>query len=846
MSGYTAGQRPRIGQAQDVRAGAWWVVHPGRAVLAAVVMLLLALITSLLLAGSAGADDTSPVPGPTPGLTPAGPANLLPPASPSPSGTTAPATPAPPTSTPSKPSKGETEKERLSQFDKRVAQYKKDRRNGGVLSAFEVTDRDGNPVSSYRVFSDTGSWKDWDLHIDSFLVENLFLASKWLVSFACFLIAWSLSFKLAGLLLKPALAVSTSLYSNVMVQLGLPSLFLTYAGTVAAWHFMFGNRVRGWGETAAALVISALALTTFAAPPTMLLSEQSGAVGTTRQLATEVAALVLQNEETPKGPATMSGWETVSAARLARPITDELVDAFVVRPAMLLSYGQTFDGKCAKSFRDSRIRQAVLDAQVDDAVNSKSTDQLKKLPWIGSLIPDASSTLPDSLRDLVQGDGPVKDFEKTCVKGDTGALKKASVDKVGGAAFMTFAAFLVCLFIVIVAGAFLMSQVWIAFEAMIARVAFTVGVLPGPGRAWLWARGASVLKSLALMVLSVVSLAVLIVVIKAILNTPEKDLPGGLTVRFIVIDILCIGGFIFRKRLTATTKKMAMRARARIGSSPLGGAAPADLGQQSPKGHLGRRLAVGALMLGAMAATGGTGAAAMGTTGGVRGSAALAARLSRSGGRAIGGTVKAAASTTGSALRGGVALGKVGLKSTVGLPVYGPRAARLVGSAARQLPAQASSAVSGGVQQLQQRLTDIQQRYVHPAQNFTGEYTHNLRSLGRLVTGRSQQGPYIPRHRPLPPPASRRSTVPAAGVPAHPPFPAPAPAPAPVPPARRRPVPARVPQPPASTAQAALQQRLHRIRTRQAATSPHQPTPPAAPAVRPPRARPAPRRGGRP
>ncbi|WP_406349382.1 hypothetical protein OHA44_37640 [Streptomyces sp. NBC_00144] len=800
-------------------------------------MLLLAAITSLLLAGSAGADDTVPTPGPTPGLSPAGPANLLPPPlkSPSPSGTAAPAPSA------SKPSKEETEKERLSQFNKRVAQYKKDRRNGGVLSAFEVTDRDGNPVSSYRVFSDTGSWKDWDLHIEAFLVEGLFLGSKWLVSFACFLLAWSLSFKLAGLLLKPALAVSTSLYSNVMVQLGLPSLFLTYAGTVAAWHFMFGNRVRGWGETAAALVISALALTTFAAPPAMLLSEQSGAVGTTRQLATEVASLILQNEETPKGPATMSSWETVSAARLARPITDELVDAFVVRPAMLLSYGQTFDGKCAKSFRDSRIRQAVLDAQVDDAVNSKSTDQLKKLPWIGSLIPDASSTLPDSLRDLVQGDGPVKDFEKNCVKGDTGALKKASVDKVGGAAFMTFAAFLVCLFIVIVDGAFLMSQVWIAFEAMIARVALSVGVLPGPGRAWLWARGASVLKSLALMVLSVVSLAVLILVIKAILNTPEKDLPGGLTVRFIVIDILCIGGFIFRKRLTATTKKMAMRARARIGSSPLGGAAPADLGQQSPKGHLGRRLAVGALMLGAMAATGGTGAAAMGTTGGVRGSAALAARLSRSGGRAIGGTVKAAASTTGSALRGGVALGKVGLKSTVGLPVYGPRAARLVGSAARQLPAQASSAVSGGVQHLQQRLTDLQQRYVHPAQNFTGEYTHNLRSLGRLVTGRGGQSPYIPRHRPPPPPAPRRHPSAIAPV-----APAPRPAPAPAPPARRRPVPARVPQPPASTAQAALQQRLHRIRTRQAAIPPHQTTPPTAPPVHPPRTRPAPRPGGRP
>lgn len=70
-----------------------------------------------------------------------------------------------------------------------------------------------------------------DLKIQAFLVEMLFLANKWLVSFACFLSAWSLSFKLAGLLLKPALIVSDALYANVVVQVGLPGLCLTYAGS---------------------------------------------------------------------------------------------------------------------------------------------------------------------------------------------------------------------------------------------------------------------------------------------------------------------------------------------------------------------------------------------------------------------------------------------------------------------------------------------------------------------------------------------------------------------------------------------------------------------------------------
>ncbi|NEE27196.1 hypothetical protein G3M53_17185, partial [Streptomyces sp. SID7982] len=221
-------------------------------------------------------------------------------------------------------------------WQKRIEQYKADRRVGGVLSAFEVTDRYGNPVSSYRVYSDTGSWKDWDLKIEAFLVEMLFLGSKWIVSFACFLIAWSLSFKLAGLLLKPALIVSDALYTNVLVQIGIPGLCLTWAACVAGWHLMFGRRAKGWAEAGAALLISALSITVLAAPPQMLLSEDQGAVGTARNLAVEVAALIVDNDDT-LNPATVSsgekgtsGWESPESRQISRPITDALVDAFIV------------------------------------------------------------------------------------------------------------------------------------------------------------------------------------------------------------------------------------------------------------------------------------------------------------------------------------------------------------------------------------------------------------------------------------------------------------------------------------------------------------------------------------
>ncbi|WP_158692944.1 hypothetical protein, partial [Streptomyces roseochromogenus] len=636
--------KARIGQV-GTRAARW--LSPGRTLAAGIALFLAATVVSLVLAGTAGAVPTpSPSPSPSlyqPGLETPVPGLLHPPSPTAPS----PTAPTPAASASAgtgaadggqdtsketqaqKKAREEAEKKEkakqvLDEWNKRVEQYKADRRNGGVLSAFEVTDRDGNPVSSYRVYADTGGWSDWDLKIESFLVDGMFLETKYGVSFACFVLAWSLAFKMAGLLLKPALTVSNALYANVIVQIGLPGLCLTYAGTVAAWHLMFGRRARGWGEAAASLVISALAITTLAAPPQMMLSEQHGAVGSARSLAVDVAALILDNQEaihTPKTttnngiddsvPAGTSAGAQVrsKASALARPITDELVDAFVVRPSELLSYGQTFDGKCAKQFRDSRIQQAVADQWLDDALNAGPNAMRKHIPWIGdtlgSVMKGATFGPNELVKEKVKAVGPIAKFEKACVKGDVTSLKKASMDKVGGAFFVMLASLLVCLFIIVVDWMFLYAQICIAKEAMIAKCALAIGVLPGPGRFWLWNRAVTVLRYLGLMVLAVASLAVLIVVVKAILNAPESDLPGGVTIRFVVLDIVTISAFRYRRQLVRSTEGLALRARTRLGNSVFGGSAPVDPGPPPRRHSLGRRLLAGGVMLGALAASGG-------------------------------------------------------------------------------------------------------------------------------------------------------------------------------------------------------------------------------------------------
>ncbi|MEV0604654.1 hypothetical protein AB0I82_35890 [Streptomyces sp. NPDC050315] len=795
-----------------------------RVLLVALVLLVLALGGAL--ASRAAAD---PVPQPSAGAAPADPT-----AAPSPSAgadrSSAQPTPAP-TSTPAArdPEKEKTEEhkdkaEQQQEWRKRTESFRKNLSKGGVLGAFEVTDRHGIPISAYQVTAETGDWSEWDLKVGAFFVDNLFFAIKWMIAFSCWLIAWALSFQLAAILLKPALTVSQSLYTNVLVQLGMPTLFLTVSGVVAAWHWMFGDRSRGWGEVAASLVISALAITTFTSPPTLLLGHQDGAVGKARALGVEVAAIVM---DTDGRSLTRRGPDGTSA--FSRPITDKLVDAFVIQPSMMLSYGQVFTGKCATQYTQSRVGQALFLSLID-----KQVQRFKDQPatW-GNFVPGMGEDLGDFLRDRAVDyakehyvdDDPGEKFEKACVKGNVAELKKASTDKIGGALFMLLAAFLVFLLILLLAGTYLIAQVWVAIEAMLARCALVIGILPGSGRSFLWARAASIARSLALLVLVVVALAAFIVTVTAVVSAKPTDIPGGITIRFFVIDLLCVAAIIFRRRLVRASRGWAGKAKARMNASKFGGSTtPSGLGSPPAKRGGAWTSMVGmGLMVGAMAATGGTSTTLSSGmrlgTGGVRG-----LRTARVVGGGIARTGRAVGRVADGGVRAGVQLTRVGLQSTIGLPVYGPRAARRVTAAAQAVPGQVTSAAT----QLRERLTEARDLYEPQVRSFAEEYRRGIG--GNWIAGR------VRSNSPTPPAAVR----PRRSGPSRPANPRPAP-PAPgTPRGRAQLVPQRPAVPPASARQADLQQRLHRIRTRNATARPQLP-----PAPRP-RTAPRPRPGGRP
>ncbi|MEW1637463.1 hypothetical protein AB0469_25745 [Streptomyces sp. NPDC093801] len=443
---------------------------------------------------------------------------------------------------------------------------------GGVLAVFNVTDERNLPISAYTVKSDTGGLLDWDLGIENLITELAFMVTKWVIAFCCWLIAWALGFGLAKLLLAPVLSVANSLHIQVIMQMGLPGLFLSVCALVAVVRIFFGDRVKGVGDAALSILIAALTATLLSSPPQLLLGEKDGAIAAARGLALEVADIILDASPGPKEKAP-DAESSASSRALSRPLTNALTDAFIVKPAMLLQYGQVFEGTCARKYSDTKITQLAYDRAMD-----QQYERLKRLNEFRSRFDRFGSTVTDWTMPIARqwaidhfGNPPMQRFEKDCVKGDVQAAKRASMDKVGGALFLFVAALIVTVLIAGLAGSFLVAQCRIVWDAVRAEPALVFGLMPGAGRGYLWDWAASVLHSLGQLLASIIGLAVLILIIQAVLDPAQPEWGNELTLRFLAVDIVCIGAIKKRKALTVKSKQAAAKWRDKMSSARIGG-----------------------------------------------------------------------------------------------------------------------------------------------------------------------------------------------------------------------------------------------------------------------------------
>ncbi|GAA3808548.1 hypothetical protein ACFQ0G_53295 [Streptomyces chiangmaiensis] len=472
-------------------------------------------------------------------------------------------------------------------------------KEGGILGVFNVTDANNLPISVYSVQSDTGDFTRWDLGVMNLLTEACFMITKWLIAFCCWLIAWSLSFGLAKLLLSPALAVANSLHTRVITEMGLPSLFLAICALICTGRIFFGDRAKGWGDAAVSIVLAALTTTLLSSTPQTLLGDDTGAVAVTRQFALEVADVIL--DANPDSSWTNNDVTTPATSfTLSRPLTNALTEAFIVRPAELLQYGQVFEGACADDYAQTQVDQLAYNRTIDTVAQKATQYNDVWDPTQGNYLSYGANwqvSLAVKWTANHYGGPPTDTFEKKCVKGDISAAKKASLDKLGGSFFLLIAAIIVTVLIITLAGSFLTAQCRIAWDAIRGEPALIAGTIPGAGRAFLWDWFASIWRYLTQMLVAVTSLAVFILIIQAVLDPVQTDWGRELTLRFLAVDVVCIAAVKKRKQLQARTTQIANNLKSKLSGSRIGGThgsifTPAATPIPGTR-HLGRKTARG-------------------------------------------------------------------------------------------------------------------------------------------------------------------------------------------------------------------------------------------------------------
>ncbi|MFE4515390.1 hypothetical protein ACFRMQ_14505 [Kitasatospora sp. NPDC056783] len=644
----------------------------------------------------------------------------------------------------------------------------------GLLQPFDVTDRDGVPISAYSVSADTGEWDDFDLKIWNVLAVIFFSVAKWVVGFGCWLLKWALGFGLAAILVKPVDSIATTIRDHVINRLGLPSLFLMFAGLFAGWQIMFRNRSRGFAEAGLSLVVAAVATTVLLSPAqvllgtdknlpapqgsTMLLSE-GGLLGSAKDLSLQVSSLVLT-----KDPSQVEA----NPDQVSKPIKDALVDALIVKPTQLMQYGRTFDGACAKAYGKYKVVEY-------------NWSQMGLNAWEGNRANPAGG--PTYLQQL-QGAG--EDFVKTCKQnGVDPEAKKASADLAFSALFVAIAALIVVVLLVLVTGGFLVAQGWLAFQAIQGHWALAVGILPGGGRATLWRWVTAIVKSVLSMILAILFLAIFILMILALI---DADTGKVLATKFIAIDLTAIAALAGHKRIKETSRQIAVQLNRRLANARVGGsrnsvfASPGRYAETAPSlkqvwgdskaearkvtqpiGKAGRRardlwagpqkgrakggkLRAATRLAANVAVAAGTGGTATAAKMAAQNAAkqhlrkriatAAANKLAQTrGGRATMATGKAAAM----AARYGVKAGKFAVYATAGAPVSVPRGVKAAKRGTQAAGVRATQVKNDLLAAKNRAAARVNQK-VDEASAFMTEYRDNVGTAARFI---GRQGAYV-------------------------------------------------------------------------------------------------------
>ncbi|MGW4271277.1 hypothetical protein ACWEGQ_02690 [Streptomyces seoulensis] len=517
---------------------------------------------------------------------------------------------------------------------------------GDLLAPLNIHSSEGVPIDGYDLNASGGSIVAFRTQALAFALSGLFTLIRLLVGLAGWAIEVAFRFPLLKILARPAQKAADT-YDNVVVDtLGIKGLLLAWAFVFAGFMIVRGSVGRGLGEIFLTLLIGAIAASALIRPDTLLGTD--GPVGQSQQVAAEVAQQSVNSYHWGGKLASRSpcdglagnaevtcearqGEGPVSAAEVARPIQDSITNALIVKPYMLLQYGQVLDPakdadrkayavhlkwitggylpRPAPSDKANNTCRKIhggakkyCERDVDGSTPSGSTDLPQYTPG-GELLDASNAIVTDEDQAFAAF---LTDMKKAGPVGASCAAYAAKPTwwRLGGALLLLIAALFICGMLLSSAIVLLGIQGICAAAAAAGGVTFVAGMLPGPARqsVWKW------LSLWGIAVLAVVGVCAFIPFFGIAVDATITNGPDLMVERILLIDVLAIAGAAGHRRLLASLTsfghRMAMRMRyAKVGGTHM----PGDTSELGAALAMNSPAAMGAYSSGLRAFTGGGG-----------------------------------------------------------------------------------------------------------------------------------------------------------------------------------------------------------------------------------------------
>lgn len=549
------------------------------------------------------------------------------------------------------------------------------------LAFFQPKDSHGFSPWQYELSVDQGGATSPGKAVAFFFANQIWMQYRFAVVAVMWLLDFVLQFKQLDLLKTPAEAVSAAV-QNVTGQIGIVPMMVTVSVVMSGVWLFRGRSGAAAGEIFTTAVISAL-IGGALANPVGVLTGPDGALPAARDFGVQVSSQLVGGASYAGAGASVPGPQT--AEQLRQTIDARILDNLIRTPHQLVNYGQVLDRTKPASCVDA-YNQAL--GVVDDAGRNAVGDACGK-----ETLDASDNTAAVQMGVLV-------------------------VSTAGGFFFLLVLSLALALLV------FTALALWEAAKFLVVLIQ---SLIPGTSRAAMFISFATAVICVGMCAVTLMAVGLLLLVLDAVFTATASWPP--VTV-FLVVDLVLLGGAIVAMVMWIRAKRSGRRLGERMSKAiqPRPGALPAGGGLVNTV----RQLAQPALQLRQNAQL--RQGLAPAHAGGPATGPSRPARPATSPGRPGSPTGPAAAPTSSSGAvrtvgKAAWTAGKIGLASTVGAPVYAPRAA----AAAKQMATARKVAMAAKLHAKGDAVTGRATKTRDDAAAFGHEYVHNVSAAGRAV-----------------------------------------------------------------------------------------------------------------